>query len=79
VAAGQAGAVRRDLVTPPRSGLRSGGGPYLTLKVSRDSGRTWGPEIVYQPARGPWELPTSHGMEPCRCVRCQAGEGMEST
>ncbi|MEU6253326.1 hypothetical protein [Streptomyces sp. NPDC047043] len=34
-------------------------GASITLRVSRDGGRTWGPTTVYQPSRkeAPFDLP----------------------
>jgi hypothetical protein len=45
-------------------------GPYLTLRVSRDSGRTWGPKVTYEPAREapPIESPARFPL--CRCPKC---------
>lgn len=42
----------------------------MTLKVSRDSGRTWGPVTVVQvEADGP--IPVAVGkFPPCTCSRC---------
>jgi hypothetical protein len=46
-------------------------GAYLTLRVSRDSGRTWGPTVRYEPSRevAPIDLPGR--FPPCACPRCR--------
>lgn len=47
--------------------------PLLTLRVSRDSGKTWEPERRYY-ARD-CEPPLLNGvMAPCECPRCPGGQ-----
>lgn len=43
--------------------------PLMTLRVSRDSGRTWGPERAVFPAEGLPPLITTE-WPPCQCRRC---------
>jgi hypothetical protein len=45
-------------------------GPALTLRVSRDGGRTWGPTVTYQPSRKDTPFDLAGRFPPCRCPRC---------
>lgn len=43
----------------------------MTLRVSRDSGRTWGPRTVILDDQGQGSLPSEPmRFPPCRCPRC---------
>lgn len=44
--------------------------PFLTLRVSRDSGRTWGPTVTYQPSRKDTPFDLAGRFPPCQCPRC---------
>ncbi len=44
--------------------------PFLTLRVSRDSGRTWGPTVTYQPSRTDTPFDLAGRFPPCQCPRC---------
>lgn len=44
--------------------------PFLTLRVSRDSGRTWGPTVTYQPSRKDTPFDLVGRFPPCQCPRC---------
>ncbi|GGN90688.1 hypothetical protein GCM10011579_086860 [Streptomyces albiflavescens] len=46
------------------------GGAYITLRVSRDSGRTWGPRTTYQPGREALPIESGGRFPPCECPRC---------
>ena len=45
--------------------------PLMTLRISRDSGKTWGPERVVFSGNGLIPSITSE-WPPCRCSRCKA-------
>lgn len=48
-------------------------GPGITLRVSRDGGRTWGPRVVYYPVRDAEALSPlslSSRFPACACPRC---------
>lgn len=52
--------------------LRAEGHTLMTIRVSRDSGRTWGPTTVVSCAE-PRDLPAEPlRFPPCRCPRCRA-------
>jgi len=55
-------------MTAPTSG--DDGFPVLTLRVSRDSGRTWGPERVVR-TRDPLPPLLTSTWPPCMCPRCR--------
>ncbi|MFJ6725972.1 hypothetical protein ACIQPQ_13765 [Streptomyces sp. NPDC091281] len=42
----------------------------MTLRVSRDSGRTWGPVTEVREVENPVILPDSTGYPACTCPRC---------
>ncbi|MFD4571778.1 hypothetical protein ACFWNK_11135 [Streptomyces sp. NPDC058417] len=42
----------------------------MTLRVSRDSGRSWGPVTEVREAGNPVILPDSTGCPACTCPRC---------
>ncbi|MFI1161607.1 hypothetical protein [Streptomyces sioyaensis] len=42
----------------------------MTLKVSRDSGRTWGPVTKVREDENPVILDNPGGFPPCTCPRC---------
>jgi len=46
-------------------------GAYITLRVSRDSGRTWGPKVTYLPSRKDAPIDLAGRFPPCRCPRCR--------
>lgn len=41
----------------------------MTLRVSRDSGRTWSPLVEVRVGKKPL-IPDGRGFPPCTCVRC---------
>ncbi|GHH47405.1 hypothetical protein GCM10018773_39990 [Streptomyces candidus] len=45
-------------------------GPVLTLRVSRDGGRTWGPRTTYAPDRKAAPLEAGGRYPLCACPRC---------
>ncbi len=45
-------------------------GPYLTLRVSRDSGRTWSPKVTYEPGREAPPIESPGRFPPCQCPKC---------
>jgi hypothetical protein len=45
--------------------------PYITLRVSRDGGRTWGPRVTYQPSRDEIPYDIVGRFPPCACPRCR--------
>ncbi|AZK95116.1 hypothetical protein B7R87_15585 [Streptomyces tsukubensis] len=46
--------------------------PRMTIRVSRDSGRTWGPVTIVRSSRTE-DLPLEPlRFPPCRCPRCRA-------
>ncbi|MEU6356906.1 hypothetical protein ABZ896_47700 [Streptomyces sp. NPDC047072] len=45
-------------------------GAELTLQVSRDGGRTWGPTVTYRPSRLDAPIDLAGRFPPCRCPRC---------
>ncbi|MGW7411467.1 hypothetical protein [Streptomyces sp. NPDC054863] len=45
-------------------------GTFLTLRVSRDSGRTWGPRTTYAPDRKSAPLEAGSRFPLCECRRC---------
>ena len=45
-------------------------GPVITLRVSRDSGRTWGPKVTYEPAREAPPIESPARFPPCACPKC---------
>ncbi|URN16449.1 hypothetical protein MW084_11440 [Streptomyces sudanensis] len=54
------------------TGEADGSAPLLTLRVSRDGGRTWGPRRTYRPTDR--LVPLTTGIwPPCRCPRCAHG------
>ncbi|ASQ95198.1 hypothetical protein CGL27_20885 [Streptomyces sp. 11-1-2] len=44
---------------------------YMTLRVSRDGGKTFGPQVVYSAANNPLLPLMSDRWPMCRCPRCQ--------
>jgi hypothetical protein len=46
-------------------------GPFLTLRVSREGGRTWGPTVTYQPSRKDTPFDLTGRFPPCQCARCE--------
>ncbi|MEU7056869.1 hypothetical protein [Streptomyces sp. NPDC046197] len=46
-------------------------GAHITLRVSRDGGRTWGPRTTYRPSREAAPLESAGRFPPCRCPRCR--------
>lgn len=50
----------------------------MTLRVSRDSGRTWGPTTVVQAPDAP-ALPDLGGYPPCGCPRCTERHSLASS
>ncbi|MEX2973125.1 hypothetical protein [Streptomyces sp. C184] len=46
----------------------------MTLKVSRDSGRTWGPLTKVREDENPATLDNPGGFPPCTCPRCTSRE-----
>nr|WP_244189324.1 hypothetical protein [Streptomyces incarnatus] len=46
-------------------------GVFLTLRVSRDGGRTWGPRVTYRPPKNAAPLDLSGRFPPCACPRCR--------
>lgn len=51
--------------------------PLMTMRVSHDSGKTWGPERVVFATNGLRPLITTE-WPPCQCWRC-AGRDKDST
>lgn len=51
----------------------------MTLRVSRDSGRTWGPVVAVRGGAHPWHLDNPTRPPPCACARCaelqESGDG----
>ncbi|MFJ9008743.1 hypothetical protein [Streptomyces canus] len=45
-------------------------GAQITLQVSRDGGRTWGPTVTYRPTRKDAPIDLAGRFPPCRCPRC---------
>ncbi|TXC95346.1 hypothetical protein [Streptomyces sp. ISID311] len=62
------------LAREPDDGARIQGldelGVLMTLRVSRDSGRTWGPVTKVREDEGPVILDNPGGFPPCTCPRC---------
>ncbi|QHY96235.1 hypothetical protein SSPS47_14050 [Streptomyces sp. S4.7] len=50
--------------------LSGAGRTYLTLRVSRDGGRTWGPREIHEPACGAAPFELTARFPPCACPRC---------
>lgn len=48
------------------------GGAGITLRVSRDGGRTWGTRVTYYPARDAAPLQSGGRFPPCACPRCRS-------
>lgn len=46
-------------------------GASMTLRVSRDGGRTWGPEVTYRPSRKDAPIDLAGRFPPCQCPRCE--------
>ncbi len=46
----------------------------MTLRVSRDSGRTWGPVTEVQEGETPAALDNSGSFPPCICPQCTGRE-----
>lgn len=44
---------------------------FMTLRVSRDGGKTFGPRVVYSAANNPLSPLMSDRWPMCRCSRCQ--------
>lgn len=42
----------------------------MTLRVSRDGGRTWTPPLTYRPGRGTAPSRSALRYPPCACARC---------
>lgn len=42
----------------------------MTLRVSRDGGRTWGPAVTVRPKRGTVPIESAVRYPPCACPRC---------
>lgn len=57
-----------DIVHDEEGGLV---GAHITLRVSRDGGRTWGPTTVYRPSRESAPLESAGRFPPCACPRCR--------
>lgn len=49
-------------------------GVLMTLRVSRDSGRTWGPVTKVREGENPVILGNPGGFPPCTCPRCTGRE-----
>lgn len=45
--------------------------PRLTLRVSRDGGRTWGPTLVFRPSKLDAPIDSAGRFPPCACPRCR--------
>ena len=54
-------------------------GAYITLRVSRDGGRTWGQRVTYQPSRKDAPIESAGRFPPCECPRCGGRGGRAGT
>ncbi|MPY53090.1 hypothetical protein FPZ41_32820 [Streptomyces sp. K1PN6] len=50
-------------------------GAHITLRVSRDGGRTWGPRVTYLPSRKDAPIESAGRFPPCECPRCGGEDG----
>jgi hypothetical protein len=50
----------------------------MTLRVSRDSGRTWGPPAEVRVGDNPLPPDTAGGFSPCACTRCAEQNSADS-
>ncbi|GAA3368545.1 hypothetical protein GCM10020367_07330 [Streptomyces sannanensis] len=53
----------------------TGIGAYITVRVSRDGGRTWGERRTYRPERGAPPIETAGRYPLCRCPKCGRIDG----
>lgn len=61
MAQGEGDAVRGPVVS---------GDAVISLRVSRDGGRSWGPRVTYQPDRAGVPMESVGRFPPCACPKC---------